>query len=72
MSKQQDREARRVPRVSTPSKDRVCAEGVGATAGRSYCGRSDAPRVTDWRRVRCADCKAAKRADEAAKGKRDV
>jgi len=54
--------------VSTSRKDRVCADGTGlnATLGHAYCGRSSAPRTGDWRKVTCADCKAARRADEAA------
>lgn len=62
-----EREAWKPPVVSTTAKDRVCADGKGlnATLGKSYCGRSSAKRVEEWAEVTCADCHAARRADEA-------
>lgn len=57
--------------VSTTAKDRVCAPGIAAngTLGRGYCGRAakKEARSTSWLGVTCADCKAARAADEAAK-----
>lgn len=65
----QERQAHATPRVSTTAKDRVCAQGTsaGGTAGRSYCGRSSAKRATSWFAVTCADCRAARAADEAVR-----
>ncbi|WP_336642311.1 hypothetical protein [Microbacterium sp. MMO-56] len=63
----QERQAHAAPLVSTSAKDRVCAPGTaaGRTLGRSYCGRSKATRATSWVAVTCADCRAARAADEA-------
>lgn len=62
-----ERDGHKVAPVSTTAKDRVCAAGKGlnATLGHGYCGRGSAPRVDDWGKVTCADCHAARRADEA-------
>ena len=61
-----DREARRAPTVSTTEKDRVCM----AVDGRAYCGRSlkSGKATGEWSSVVCADCQAARRADEAVAG----
>lgn len=63
----QERASHKPPKVSSTAKERVCAAGTGlnATTGRGYCGRTSAPRVDSWAKVTCADCYAARRADEA-------
>ena len=63
----QERRGHVAPAVSTTAKDRVCAEGraLNSALGKGYCGRSGAPKVADWSKVTCADCHAARRADEA-------
>jgi hypothetical protein len=55
-----EREAHRVPRVSTTNANRVCRATPG---GHAYCGRHSAPLVSSWDEVTCADCLAARRAD---------
>lgn len=56
------RDAHKPHLVSTPDAHRVCAPGE---PGRSYCGRKDFPTEV-WGKVTCADCHAARRADEEA------
>lgn len=60
------RDAWKPPKVSTTDADRVC--GPSDRAGRGYCGRSakGAKRTEDWAQVVCADCDAARRADQQA------
>jgi type IV pilus biogenesis protein CpaD/CtpE len=55
------REGHKVASTSTAAKDRVCFMKLGA--GRAYCGRRPQVSVDDWKRVTCADCGAAYRAD---------
>lgn len=47
--------------VSTPDAHRVCAPNTGT--GKAYCGRKNKD-TDEWDQVTCADCKAARRADE--------
>lgn len=48
-------------RVSTPDLKRACFP----VQGRGYCGRAlKGQPVADWKQVTCADCHAARRADE--------
>lgn len=58
------RDSWKPPKVSTDEAHRVCAD----EGGRGYCGRHtpQAKRTDDWDKVTCADCQAARRADEAA------
>ena len=62
-----ERDAWKPTTVSTTDAARLC---FGATGSRGYCGRTSAKeRTSDWERVTCADCKAARTADqEAARG----
>lgn len=61
----QERAAHKPERVSTPDAHRVCAKGE---PGRGYCGRkADAKTTARWVLVVCADCWAARRADEAVR-----
>lgn len=57
------RDAHTAGRVSTPDAHRVCAPDIDK--GRAYCGRKNS-RTDVWARVTCADCQAARRADEEA------
>lgn len=54
---------RRPWRVSTPDNKRMCMRVTDETGERGYCGRRSAPLVDTWKKVTCADCKAAFRAD---------
>ena len=59
----QERAGHKAGPVSTPDTHRVCAAGA---PGRGYCGRAADKKTTDvWDLVRCSDCSAARRADEA-------
>lgn len=55
-----ERDAWKPVEASTPDVQRVCM-GV---KGRGYCGRRSGRLVGDWAAVSCADCIAARRADE--------
>ena len=55
------RDAHKPGRVSTPDSHRVCAPNVDT--GKAYCGRRG-ERTGTWDQVTCADCHAARRADE--------
>ncbi|GAA4762450.1 hypothetical protein GCM10023351_01090 [Microbacterium gilvum] len=60
----QERAAHKPPTVSTTDAARVC--GPTQDPSRGYCGRkaTGAKRATGWNEVTCADCMAARRADE--------
>lgn len=59
----QERAGHKVGQISTPDAHRVCAKG---DPGRGYCGRKADSKTTEhWALVVCADCWAARRADEA-------
>lgn len=61
----QERAAHKPDKVSTPDAHRVCAQGE---PGRGYCGRKADSKTTEhWVLVVCADCWAARRADEAVR-----
>lgn len=60
------RDAWKPPVVSTTAKDRVCLN----VEGRSYCGRKNKNTTAVWAHCTCADCHAARRADEAAGAKK--
>ncbi|MDQ1127587.1 hypothetical protein QE428_002620 [Microbacterium sp. SORGH_AS 505] len=40
--------------------------GLNETTGRAYCGRKNKDTTKIWKAVTCADCHAARRADEEA------
>jgi len=51
----------------TAARDRIHGDGRELHgADRAYCGRSSTSTTARWADVTCADCKAARRADEAA------
>lgn len=58
------RDAWKPKQISTTDKERVCAPNIDT--GRGYCGRKN-KRTDVWSRVSCADCHAARRADEGAR-----
>lgn len=57
----QARDAWKPRQVSTTDTARICAPDIAA--GRSICGRKN-KRTDEWKRVTCADCHAAARADK--------
>lgn len=60
------RDAWKPPKVSTTDADRIC--GPSDRPNRGYCGREakGAKRTQNWDAVVCADCHAARRADQQA------